>query len=159
MADTAPMVPTMKYWNTLFPVSPPLDRYLANEGIDVVFWLDPIPLKGESKDDDPDTAATLRRCWTTEAEARMAEGSCCRAQLRARAPAVFVRAGMARSVGWRINWCCWRSLSLRRFGCCEARKMLWLSARVFPARWNQPSHLFSEWLRAKHQHPFLWFTL
>jgi hypothetical protein len=54
-ADSAPMEPTMKYWNTLGPVSPPLLRYAANEGI-LVESLE--PLKGLSNED----AEALRVC-------------------------------------------------------------------------------------------------
>lgn len=95
MADTAPIVPTMKYWNTLLPVSPLLDLYLAKEGMLVVL-LPPRPLKGLSKEEDaPETSAMDRRCWwVVTAEARTREGRGWREQLRARAPVLVVRGGI-----------------------------------------------------------------
>jgi hypothetical protein len=45
-AVTAPKVPTMKYWKTLFWVSPPVLRYFLKSGMWVVsLWL-LVPRKG-----------------------------------------------------------------------------------------------------------------
>jgi hypothetical protein len=45
-AVTAPKVPTMKYWKTLFWVSPPVLRYFLKSGMWVVSrWL-LVPRKG-----------------------------------------------------------------------------------------------------------------
>lgn len=63
----APIVPTMKYWNTFKPDSPPLFLYFAKLGILVVAWALPAPLKGESKEDDVDTSDT-ERLWVCRAE-------------------------------------------------------------------------------------------
>jgi len=60
-ALTAPNVPTRKYWYTLPLVSPPLDRYFAKLGIEVVFSLLPYPLNGLSKDDVLEASEMPRR--------------------------------------------------------------------------------------------------
>jgi hypothetical protein len=62
-ALSAPMVPTMKYWNILGPVSPPLFLYAANEGILVVSGP---PLKGLSNEE----AEALRVCRAVVPAAR-----------------------------------------------------------------------------------------
>lgn len=62
-ALSAPMVPTMKYWKTLGPVSPPLFLYAANEGILVESGL---PLKGLSNEE----AEALRVCRAVQPAAR-----------------------------------------------------------------------------------------
>lgn len=62
-ALSAPIVPTMKYWKTLGPVSPPLFLYAANEGILVVSGP---PLKGLSNEE----AEALRVCMAVHPAAR-----------------------------------------------------------------------------------------
>lgn len=97
----APIVPTMKYWKTLLPVSPPLVLYFLKLGIFVVSLPD-MPLKGLSNDEVLETSETLRRCWVaTATAARAVDGNCWRAH-RARVPAVAVRADM---MGARVNGC------------------------------------------------------
>lgn len=87
------MVPTIKYWKTLFPVSPPLVLYFLKLGI-LVVSLPPIPLKGLSNDEVLETSEMLRRCCVAAATAaRAVDGNCWRAH-RARVPAVAVRADM-----------------------------------------------------------------
>jgi hypothetical protein len=85
MAVSAPMVPTMKYWKTLAPCSPPLFRYAAKEGILVESGL---LLKGLSNDD-----AEALRIWMAEAPA-LATGSWWAVHERAIARVVLARAGI-----------------------------------------------------------------
>lgn len=84
---SAPMVPTMKYWKTLGPCSPPLFRYAANEGILVVSWR--WLLKGLSKED----AEALRACMAVQ-PAR-ATGNWWAVHERARARVVWASAGIS----------------------------------------------------------------
>ncbi|KAH9874799.1 hypothetical protein IAQ61_003989 [Plenodomus lingam] len=112
---SAPMVPTMKYWNTLGPVSPPLFLYAANEGIFVEsgLWL----LKGLSK-----LEAEAARVWMAVQPAR-ATGNWCAVHERAIARVLVARTGIVKrcvravragggggggwvtAVGWRVLCC------------------------------------------------------
>tara|TARA_R110002003_G_scaffold58_7_gene5180 strand:- start:10015 stop:10506 length:492 start_codon:yes stop_codon:yes gene_type:complete len=87
------MVPTMKYWNTLGPVSPPLFLYAANEGILVVSGE---PLKGLSNDE----AEALRVC--SAVQPARATGNWWAVHERAIARVVLARAGIvdADAGGW-----------------------------------------------------------
>jgi hypothetical protein len=60
----------------------------------------PAPRKGLSKDEVLETSAMVRRWEMAAVEARTAEGNWARAQLRARVPAVCVRADMV-GMAWR----------------------------------------------------------
>jgi hypothetical protein len=66
MAVKPPIVPTMKYWNTLFTELLELLLYLPKSGI-LSVELDPIPLKGLSKEDEPETSEMSLRCWVETA--------------------------------------------------------------------------------------------
>jgi hypothetical protein len=88
-ADSAPMEPTMKYWNTLGPVSPPLLRYAANEGI-LVESLE--PLKGLSNEE----AEALRVC--SAVQPALATGNWWAVHERAIARVVWARAGIVDAV-------------------------------------------------------------
>jgi hypothetical protein len=91
-ADSAPMVPTMKYWNTLGPVSPPLLLYAANEGI-LVESLE--PLKGLSNEE----AEALRVC--SAVQPARATGNWWAVHERAIARVVLARAGIVDAdAGW-----------------------------------------------------------
>lgn len=125
MADSAPIEPTMKYWKTLLPVSPLLERYFfqAVVGMLVVFWA---PLKGFSKEADE----AGRACTAVAAAARTA-GNCERATDRASELAVVVSAGMVverrGGRGWmeaggaedgdatlevEVLWCQWQEVAI-----------------------------------------------
>jgi hypothetical protein len=86
-------VPTIKYWNTLGPVSPPLFLYAANDGILVESG---VLLKGLSNDD----AEALRDC--TAVQPARATGRECAVHERAIARVLVARAGMVRADG---AWC------------------------------------------------------
>jgi hypothetical protein len=91
-ADSAPMVPTMKYWNTLGPVSPPLLLYASNEGI-LVESLE--PLKGLSNEE----AEALRVCRAVQPA--LATGNWWAVHERAIARVVLARAGIVDAdAGW-----------------------------------------------------------
>lgn len=83
-ADSAPIVPTMKYWNTFGPVSPPLFLYAAKDGILVD---SAEALKGLSNDDE-----ALRVCRAVQ-PARTA-GIWWAVHERASARVVLARAGI-----------------------------------------------------------------
>jgi hypothetical protein len=85
------MVPTMKYWKTLGPVSPPLFLYAANEGILVVSGP---PLKGLSNEE----AEALRVCRAVVPAAR-ATGIWWAVHERAMARVVLARAGIVDAGG------------------------------------------------------------
>jgi hypothetical protein len=85
------MVPTIKYWNTFGPVSPPLFRYAAKLGILVESVL---PLKGLSNED----AEALRVCMAVQPAAR-ATGMLWAVHERAMARVVLARAGIV-DAGW-----------------------------------------------------------
>lgn len=105
MADSAPIEPTMKYWKTLLPVSPVLERYFfqAAVGMLVVLWAEP-PLKGLSKEAWGVADDEEGRICTAVAAARTA-GNCERMAFRASELADLVSAGMVverrgGGVGW-----------------------------------------------------------
>ena len=81
-AAKAPIDPAMKYWNTLFEVSPLLLLYLSKLGILLTSTL----AKGLSNEA---LASALLRCWTATADA-LRVGSLCRVHTRS---AVQVEAG------------------------------------------------------------------
>lgn len=88
------MVPTMKYWKTFWPVSPPLLRYFFHlaTGMSVVLEAEP-PLKGLSK--DAVAEVTVRFCTARAvADAARRAGNWARAVERTSALAVVLRAGM-----------------------------------------------------------------
>lgn len=87
MADSAPIEPTMKYWKTLLPVSPVLERYFFQALVGMLVVLE--PLKGLSKEADE----TGRFCTAVAAAARTA-GNCERTAVLASELAVVVSAGM-----------------------------------------------------------------
>lgn len=85
------MEPTMKYWKTLLPVSPLLERYFFHAVVGMLVVLEPVPpLKGLSKEAWVETG---RFCTAVAAATRTA-GNCERTAVRASELAVVVSAGM-----------------------------------------------------------------
>jgi hypothetical protein len=101
------MLPTMKYWKTLGPVSPPLLLYAANDGILVV---SAAPLKGLSNDE----AEALRVCRAVQPA--LATGNWWAVHERAIARVVLARAGIVDGgCGWLSmdgSWWCYSDVEV-----------------------------------------------
>ena len=91
-AAKAPIDPAMKYWKTLFEVSPLLLLYLSKLGILFTSTL----ANGLSKGA---LASALLRCWTATADALRA-GNLCRVHTRS---AVQVEAGIGAMMSRRMS--------------------------------------------------------
>ena len=107
MALMPPMVPTMKYWNSLLPVSLPPLLYFPKLGITVVSCAFLVPRWNGLVNSAWEVDASARPRFCTAAAEERSEGSCCRVLCRTREAAALEERDMSCGGGramWRGQW-------------------------------------------------------